>query len=253
MNLLFLCPMIFLAGFIDSIAGGGGLISLNSYSIGGLEGTNILGTNKFSSCIGSTFACINYIRTKNYHLVSLIPSVVGAIIGASFGSHLALKIGKETFTLLMLIITPIVAVITIINKDFSNQKPKTFSNYFYIIIGFLIGAVIGFYDGFYGPGTGMFAQLCFITICKLEPKKAAGNTRIMNFTSNIISLITFIGAGSVIYSIGIPCAACSVLGNVLGSKLAIKKDVKVIRPVMFVVVCLLFAKVLFDFILSNKT
>ena len=248
LKLLFLGPMIFLAAFIDSIAGGGGLISLNAYNVGGITGTNSLGTNKFSALTGGIIACANFIRTGNYHLLSLIPAFTGALIGSALGSKTALLVSGNTFSIIMLVCTPVIAAITFFKKDFSNTTAKQLKNSIYILLGSLIGLVVGFYDGFYGPGAGMFMQLGFIMICKLEPRKAAGNARMVNAASNLGSLIVFIASKNVIYSIGIPCALCSILGNYTGSRLAIKKDVKIIRPLMFVVVGLLFAKILFDFI-----
>lgn len=248
MKLLFLCPAIFLAGFVDSIAGGGGLISLNSYNVAGITGQDSLGTNKFSSFIGGVIACFNFVRTKNYHLPSLITAFLGALAGSACGSALALTVGKDMFSLIMLIATPVVAIITFIKKDFSNREAKKLSTLQYILFGALIGITVGFYDGFYGPGAGMFMQLGFIMICKLEPKKAAGNARMVNAASNLAALITFISSGNVVFAVAVPCAACSIIGNVLGSRLAIKKDVKIIRPVMLVVVALLFSKILLDFL-----
>lgn len=248
MELLFLCPMIFLAAFVDSIAGGGGLISLNSYNAVGMVGQDALGTNKFSAFVGGIIACVNYIKTKNYHLQSLISSFIGALIGSFLGSKLALSLDKNVFSILMLVATPIVAILTFIKKDFSNKEAKQLSTAKYIIYGALIGLIVGFYDGFYGPGAGMFMQLGFIMICHIEPKKAAGNARMVNLASNMAALITFIISGNVIYKFGIPCAICSIAGNLTGSKLAIKKDVKIIRPVMLIVVGLLFAKILLDFL-----
>lgn len=248
MKLLFLCSAIFLAAFIDSIAGGGGLISLNSYNVAGITGQDSLGTNKFSSFIGGILACANYIKTKNYHLPSLISAFLGALAGSAAGSNLALSVNKDVFNIIMLVATPIVAVITFIKKDFSNREAKPMSRAMYIIFGALIGIVVGFYDGFYGPGAGMFMQLGFIMICKLEPIKAAGNARMVNAASNLAALITFMISGNVVYAVAIPCACCSIIGNIVGSRMAIKKDVKIIRPVMFIVVSLLFAKILLDFL-----
>lgn len=147
----------------------------------------------------------------------------------------------------MIVLTPIVAVITLLKKNFQPYTGKSFSNFKYISIGLVTGLVVGFYDGFFGPGTGMFLQLGFITILKLEPIKAAGNARIVNWASNITAVITFIISKNVLYQLAVPCAACSIIGNLVGSQLAIKKDVKIIRPIMLLVVILLFIKIVADF------
>ena len=246
-RLIILCPLIFLAGFIDSIAGGGGLISLNSYQAVGIKDQYALGTNKFSSFIGCTVASVNYIRTGNVHVPSLIPSVICALIGSFLGSKVALGLSGSVFNLIMLIATPVVALLVFFKKDFSQQVEEQKSIPAYIILGSLIGLVVGFYDGFYGPGAGMFMQFGFIMIARLEVKKACGNARIVNWASNLGALFNFIRFGFVAYEVAIACALFSVLGNFIGSRLAIKKDIKIVRPVMLVVTGLLFVKLVLDY------
>ncbi|MBP5163586.1 MAG: TSUP family transporter [Spirochaetales bacterium] len=246
-KLLFLCPLIFLAGFIDSIAGGGGLISLNSYQAVGIRDQHALGTNKFTSFIGCTVASINYIRTGNVHVTSLIPAVICALTGSYLGSNVALGLSSSTFNLLMLIATPVVALLVFFKKDYSQETVKQRSLASYIILGSLIGLVVGFYDGFYGPGAGMFMQFGFIMIMGLEVKKACGNARIVNWSSNLGALVNFVIHGFVVYEVAVVCALFSVLGNFIGSRLAIKKDIRIVRPVMLVVTGLLFVKLVLDY------
>lgn len=246
-QLLILCPLIFLAGFIDSIAGGGGLISLNSYQAVGIRDQYALGTNKFSSFIGCTVASINFIRTRNVHVPSLIPAVICALTGSFLGSNVALGLSGDTFHLIMLIATPVVAVLVFLKKDFSQKTEKTRTTASYVVLGALIGLVVGFYDGFYGPGAGMFMQFGFIMVAGLEVKKACGNARIVNWASNLAALVNFLIHGFVAYEVAIVCALFSILGNFIGSRLAIKKDVKIVRPVMLVVTGLLFVKLVLDY------
>ena len=247
-QLLILCPLIFLAGFIDAIAGGGGLISLNSYQAAGIKDQFALGTNKFSALVGGTIASINYIRTGNVHVISLIPSVIFALIGSFFGSTVALGISGRAFNLIMLIATPAVALLVFMKKDYSTHEQKPKSAFAYIVLGALIGLVVGFYDGFYGPGAGMFMQFGFIMVAGLEVKKACGNARIVNWASNFAALFNFVRYGYVVYNVAIVCALFSILGNFIGSRLAIKKDVKIVRPVMLIVTGLLFVKLIVDYL-----
>lgn len=246
-QLLILCPLIFLAAFIDSIAGGGGLISLNSYQAVGIRDQFALGTNKFSSFFGSTIASINFIRTGNVHWVSLVPAVAAALGGSYAGSRLAIGMDARTFSLIMLIATPVVAALVFFKKDYSGHREKVKSKAVYVLLGILIGAVVGFYDGFYGPGAGMFMQFGFIMIAGLEVKKACGNARIVNWASNLAALVNFVRFGVVVYEVAVVCALFSIAGNFVGSRLAIKKDVKVVRPAMLVVTGLLFVKIAFDY------
>ncbi len=249
-QLLILCPLIFLAAFIDSIAGGGGLISLNSYQAVGIRDQFALGTNKFSSFFGSTIASFNYIRTGNVHWVSLVPAVGAALGGSYAGSRLALGMDGRTFSLIMLVATPVVAALVFFKRDYSGHAEKVKSSSAYVMLGLLIGGVVGFYDGFYGPGAGMFMQFGFIMIAGLEVKKACGNARIVNWASNLAALVNFVRFGVVVYEVAVVCALFSIAGNYVGSRLAIKKDVKVVRPAMLVVTLLLFVKIAVDFFRS---
>lgn len=208
LKLLVLCPLVFLAGFIDSIAGGGGLISLNSYQAAGIKDQFALGTNKFTSFIGCTVASVNYIRTGNYHIPSLVPAVVFAMVGSFLGSKVALGLSGAVFNLIMLITTPVVAILVFMKKDYSSRGQKERSSVFYIVLGAVIGLAEGFYDGFYGPGAGMFLQFGFIMVVGLEVRKACGNARIVNWFSNLGALLNFVRFGFVAYEVAIVCA-CS--------------------------------------------
>ena len=120
-KLLILCPLVFLAGFIDSIAGGGGLISLNSYQAMGIRDQYALGTNKFTAFVGCTVASINYIRTGNVHVTSLVPSVICALIGSYLGSNVALGLSSAALKLIMLVATPVVALTVLFKRDYSSK------------------------------------------------------------------------------------------------------------------------------------
>lgn len=247
MKILFILgPLIFLAGFIDSIAGGGGLISLTSYMACGLSPTMALGTNKFSAMVGSTFACTNYIKSKNYDLSSLIPAFIASFIGSQIGSRCSLLIDARIFSIILLIATPLIAIMVLADKNYSGHE-KQMQTTKRALISASICLVVGFYDGFYGPGAGTFMQMGFIILAGIEIKKACGNARMANWASGLGSLITFTITGNVMYNIAIPCAVCSIAGNFIGSKLAIKKDVKIVKPMMIAVVTLLFFKIAFDF------
>lgn len=246
--LMILCPLIFLAGFVDSIAGGGGLISLTSYMACGMPAPLALGTNKFSAIVGGTFASANYIKTKNYDIQTLIGAVVAALLGSWIGAYCSMKIDDSVFSIILLIATPVVLLLVILDKNYSSREDKH-GSVTKILICVGIGLVVGFYDGFYGPGAGMFMQMGFIMLAGLSVKKACGNARMVNWASNCGSLVNFLIAGNVLFEVAVPCAVCSVVGNILGSRLAIKKDVKIVKPVMITVVILLFIKVLADHIL----
>ncbi len=245
--LLILCPLVFLAGFVDSIAGGGGLISLTSYMACGLPTTVALGTNKFSAVVGGTFASANYIKTKNYDITSLVGAFISALIGSWLGAGATLLIDARVFSIIILVATPLIAALVLFDKNYAGHE-RTLPNAKKVFISIAIGLTVGFYDGFYGPGAGTFMQMGFILLAGISVKKSCGNARMVNWASNFGSLMNFIRTDNVMFRIAIPCALCSIVGNYLGSRLAIKKDVKIVKPMMLIVVSLLFVKLLIDLI-----
>lgn len=249
-NVLFvLCPLIFLAGFVDSIAGGGGLISLTSYSACGIPGAYALGTNKFSSIIGCSVASANYIRTGNYDIKSLVPAFITALIGSAAGSACALRISDKVFSIILLAATPLIGTLVMMQKDYS-RFVKRRSGAAVIAISSAVGLAVGFYDGFYGPGAGTFLQLGFVMLVGIDVKKACGNSRVVNLASNLAALVTFIISRRVLFSIAVPCAIFSIAGNFIGSRLSIKKDVRIVKPMMLVVIVLLLGKLLIDILVK---
>ncbi len=243
--LIFLLPLIFLAGFIDSIAGGGGLISLTSYIAFGIPAHVALGTNKFAACSGTTVATARYIKAGQVNLKICIFSALTALVGSSIGSRLVLLTSDIFLKYMLVIIVPIVAVITIVKKDFGKEGTLVESGRIYLICA-AIAFVAGTYDGFFGPGTGMFLTFAFTAFLHMDIKKACGNTKVINLASNIAALTTFVIYGNINYAIAIPCAGSQILGSYLGSGLAIKQGSKIVRPIMIVVLALLLIKVFYD-------
>ena len=243
---IFVCVAVFLAGFVDSIAGGGGLISLPAYYAAGIPPHMALGTNKFSSSCGTTIATVVYIKNKRYHLKSAICAVLCGFIGSSIGSRLTLVLDEIYLKYTLLVLVPIIAVFTVMNKNFDKPKEKNLSNTAVILISCAIGFFLGMYDGFFGPGMGMFLMLAFTTFLGIDMLTANGNAKIVNLASNIAALTTFILNGKVVYSIAIPAACCNIIGNFLGSKLAIKNGSKIVKPIVLVVMVLLLLKVAMD-------
>ena len=168
------------------------------------------------------------------------------------GAKLALFLSDYYLRIAMMIILPCVAVFVLFNRrqmgEVSRFEELSKTRVFF---GMLIaGTLIGVYDGFFGPGTGTFLILAFTTVLGFDLKRACGNTKIVNLTTNVSALVVFMLAGQVYYAVAIPAMFFSILGNWLGSGLAIKKGAKFVRPVMIFVLCLLFIKMLYDFVLT---
>lgn len=244
-----LCPFIFLAGFIDSIAGGGGLISLPAYLFAGIPMHNALATNKFSSSMSTIVSTYRYIINKKYFLPVAIPSALAALVGSFFGAKATLALDEKYLRYFLLFALPLIAVCMLANKKFGevetyNQK----STSKLVGLALLSGLVIGFYDGFFGPGTGTFLMLIYAKVLGFNLVNASGNAKITNLSSNIGSLVQFIIGGKVIFIIGIIASVFGILGGWLGSGYAIHKGSKAIKPVLVIVLVILFVKVFSDMI-----
>ena len=243
LKFILLLFFIFFAGFVDSIAGGGGLISLPAYMTLGTPGIYAIATNKFSAFFGNSIACVNYIRNKSYCFKSLIPSVLCSMAGSMVGSRLSMLVPERVFFILLLIITPVFVVFLVLNRGYNTTR-KPMEGFALIASCSLLSLVIGAYDGFYGPGSGTFLMMSFIFIAGMNVKSAGGNSRMVNWASNFGSLIVFLFTDKIVYKVGIPCALASIIGNFLGSQYALKRNTKIVKPVMIFVVTLLFITVL---------
>ena len=224
------------AGFVDSIAGGGGLITLPVLFSVGLPPQMALGTNKLQGSFGTLSASCNYIAKGVVRLRKNISGIFFTLAGAALGawSVQLMKAGfiERLIPLLLLLVFFYTLLTKSLDTGTGHQKlPPVF---FY----FLFGLGLGFYDGFFGPGTGSFWTAALLVFLGLDMKKASGITRIMNFTSNIVALSVFIMGGNVLYSIGFCMAAGQIIGARAGSSLAIKKGARFIRPVFLTVVFL---------------
>ncbi len=248
--------LFLLAGFIDSIAGGGGLISLTSLYAAKLPPISCVSTNKFSMTFGTLFATINYAKEKKVVWRIVFSSVVFALIGSLLGSKLAIRFADTYLRYMLLFVLPLLTLLTLKKKE---EKKNTLIEYdtklssFSIShISYLISSIasflIGVYDGFFGPGTGTLYTILF-SFMGLPLIYSAGTTKVLNLTSNIAAFTTFIFNDCIIYSIGIPCAISSIIGNILGSSYAIKKGGKAIKGILIFVIALLYIKIIMEFII----
>ena len=239
--------MIFIGGLMDSIAGGGGLISLPAYLLIGLPPHLALGTNKFSSVWGTLVATGNYLINKMIDLKSALTAAAAALLGSWMGTRTVLLIKADFLNYILILLIPIIAVITIVNQNMGfKDKSKEISGCRKYILCLITGLVVGFYDGFFGPGTGTFLILFFTLLLKYDYIKANGNTKVVNLASNLAAVITFAASGNILYKLAIPAACCGILGNLTGSKLVILRGNKFIKRIFIVVLALLMLRVILN-------
>lgn len=243
---LIVCPFVFLAGFVDSIAGGGGLISLPAYLMSGLPPHYAVGTNKMSSICGTFVSTIRYARNGCVIANLVLPSVAAALIGSAFGAQLVLMADEKWIRYLLLVVVPVVAVLLFVKKDALEDREEEMPYGKRACLVSVISLAVGVYDGFYGPGTGTFLALSFTGIARLNVKHATGNAKCVNLASNLAALTTFLLNGNVVVPLGIAAALCNMAGGYLGSGLVVSKGARIVRPLLLVVMVLLLFKVITD-------
>ena len=240
---LIVLPLVFLGGFIDSIAGGGGLITLPAYYLAGLPPAWAGGSNKMSAFFGTAVAAGKYIKKGYVDWRCGIASLVGSVPGAMLGSWLLTALPGQFVKIGVVLALPLVAFFVIKKKDLSVSRalvPPRLS----LPASFLIGLLIGAYDGLVGPGTGTFLMLCYVSLLGMQALPASGTARLVNLGSNLGSAVTMILAGRVLFALALPAALFSILGNSLGAGLAIRKGAPFIRVLLLGVLGLLMAVLL---------
>ena len=233
----------FFSGFVDSIAGGGGLISVPVLLATGMPPQVVLGTNKLQSSFGAFSSAYNYTRKGVVNLRECIPGIIFTIIGASAGAVSVQLMNPDFIRQLVPFLLIPVFVYTVFSGALNTASDaKLPRNLFF----FLAGIAIGFYDGFFGPGTGSFWAAGLVFFMGMELTRATGTTKVMNFTSNAVALSLFLIGGNVNYKVGLVMAAGSVIGARAGSSMAVKKGSRFIRPVFVTIVLITIVRLFYQ-------
>ncbi|WP_394232063.1 TSUP family transporter [Niallia oryzisoli] len=246
-SLLFILIVFgFLAAFIDSVVGGGGLITLPALLFTGLNPAGAVATNKLASTIGSLTSTLMFYRSGKIDIKSVYKLFPLSFIGSMLGAWTVHLMNPNVLKPLMLVMLAGVAIYTIFKKDWGSiSTPKSLSIRHYILFMAAIFA-IGFYDGFLGPGTGSFLIFSFLLI-GFDFLKAAGNAKFLNFGSNIAGLLMFMFLGQVNYTYGLIMGIAQLVGAICGSKFAIKRGSSYVRALFIAVTCILLAKNIYDY------
>lgn len=244
---LIVCPLLFLAGLVDAIGGGGGLISLPAYLIAGLPAHQAIATNKLSSACGTTLATARFVRAGLVNFVIGVPSIAAAVLGSSIGASLSLRIEESVMRYVLFALLPVTALVVLNRRLFRERKDAAFRPDRRTLVTAVAAAfLIGAYDGFYGPGTGTFLIVAFTVFARMDVARANGQAKIINLTTNLTSLAIFLANGQVLLPLGIAAALCNMAGGYLGAGLAMKKGAGITRPVILLVLLLLFFKILLE-------
>ena len=242
---LIVCPMLFLAGLVDAIGGGGGLISLPAYMLAGVPIHQTIATNKLSSTCGTTLATVRFIKEGLVNWRLAAPTIVFAMLGSSLGANLSMRVAEGVMEKILFIVLPVVAFIVLNKKIFhDNEAQDLVLNRKLYMVAVASAFLVGIYDGFYGPGTGTFLIIAFTVFAKLDIRTSNAQAKVINLTTNITSLVIFLINGQALIPLGLAAAACNMAGNYVGAGLAMTKGSKITRPVIVLVLGLLFLKVL---------
>jgi hypothetical protein len=244
---LIVCPLVFLAGFVDSIAGGGGLISLPAYLLSGVPAHMAVATNKLSSATGTAVSTGRFLKSGYVPLKLALPAAGMALIGSTLGANISMILPENVLKGMLLLVLPVVAFYVLRNKNMgADDRPKRSPRQL-LCIAMGAALVIGVYDGIYGPGTGTFLLLVLTGLGRMDLKSAAGTTKVINLSSNVAALVTFILHGQVYWALGLTASVFSIAGHYTGAGLVQKDGSKVVRPVVLTVLAILFIKVTTEF------
>lgn len=242
---LFLLSASFLAGFVDSIAGGGGIVQLPALLIGlpNSPAAEVLGTNKLSAVFGTTTAAALYRKQIKPDPKVLIGMAIPAFIGSAAGALLASRIPTSSMRPMIFVLLIAVAIYTWLKPDLGKLENLRHVPKQRIQIGAIAGAVIGFYDGIFGPGTGSFLMLILVATLGYAFITASAIAKVVNVATNVGALIVFGINGAVIWQIGIIMGFANITGAIIGSRLAIRGGSTLVRKVFLLVTIVLIVRV----------
>ena len=241
--------LIGFSGFIDAIAGGGGLISVPTYLALGMPAELILGTNKCVSSTGTTFAVFRYVKNRTILWKTVTYAIIAALLGSAIGASLSTYLSRSLIFTLLLAVIPILFYLQARHMQSQSVKPELTRQqiaFRAILAGFFIGG----YDGIFGPGTGTFLLLAFMVFLHMGTREASANARIVNYASNVSAFIYFLIQGRIFWPVAMVAIVASICGNWLGSGLVIRDADRVVVPVFRFVLLLLMLKCSYDLFLA---
>jgi len=241
------------AGFIDSIVGGGGLIQL--------PGTFILfpkapiptlfGTNKIASLLGTASSAAQYAKRIKFDFRVLVPIALCSGIASWLGAKAVSSVNVNTLKPIILVVLVVIAIYTFLKKDFGSIQTKQLTVQKQILFGCLLALVVGFYDGFFGPGTGSFFVMGFVFFLGFEFIKASAYAKLINCMTNLSALIVFIQKGNYILTIAVLMAICNITGNLIGTRLALKRGNAFVRIFFLLVVSMMILRYGYDILIKK--
>ncbi|MEN9598812.1 MAG: putative rane transporter protein YfcA [Bacteroidota bacterium] len=247
-TLILLCLFAFIAGFVDAIVGGGGLIQTPAGIIlmPNEAVSTIIGSLKIPAFTGTAFAVRVYLRKVKVVWKEVFVLMLIAFMSAFAGSQLLTQVSNRFMKPVILIVLVAVAIYTYTKKDFGTVTSKNIPRKKAFLYGCMISGVLGFYDGFIGPGAGSFLVMAFISILGYDFLKAGTHAKLINLSTNFGSISLFLLKGTILWQVAIPMAICNGIGGILGSRLAVYKGNKFIRLFFLAVVTATLIRFAYD-------
>ncbi len=254
LDLILPCILAFLAGVIDSIIGGGGLILVPGLMIArpDLPLATILGTNKLTAVCGTSIATWQYAQQVTIPWRTMLPAAVAGFLGAGWGARLVANLDSATIKPIILVLLITVVIYTFCQKDFGDLHAPKLTQPQQIAVGILMGAILGFYDGFFGPGTGSFLIFGMIGIMGFGFLSASASAKVINLATNLSAFLYLAMTNHVDYTLAIPMAAFNISGAVCGTRLAMLRGNSFIRKLFLVVVMGLIIKLSYDLLVVDR-
>ena len=245
---LFLCGFAFLAGFIDAVAGGGGLVQVPALFVlmPTVPAATLLGTNKFSSIWGTMLATYQYSRQMPMEWRATLPTCAAALVFGYVGAQTVAIVPPDFLRPLILVMLVAVLGYTLWRKDLGALHAPKLTHPQQFWVGLATGVLIGFYDGFFGPGTGSFLIIAFVGLFGFSFLAASASAKAVNVITNGAALAFFVTHGHVLYGVAAPMALSNLAGSFIGTKLALRLGSRFVRIVFVVVVSALIARYAWD-------
>ncbi|MDH7514388.1 MAG: TSUP family transporter [Bacteroidota bacterium] len=235
----------FAAGFVDAIAGGGGLLSLPALLAAGVPPHAALATNKVQSALGTTISAARYLRHGYVHLPLAITAFAASFAGSYMGAWTVLRLPSDFLAKVIPALIIIVGVITFIRKNFGVTDRFTEARIRHFLGVILFASTLGFYDGFFGPGTGSFLAFGFVFFFRFGFVRATGNAKAANLASNYAAITAFLFGGKILWPTAVIMGIANILGAWIGAGLTIRGGTKIIKPVFAFVLTGLLIKIIF--------
>ena len=248
MEVFYLCAFAALAGFIDSVAGGGGLIQLPALLIflPHQAVAHLLGTNKLASIAGTFVAAGQYSRHVRINWGTTLPATLAALVFSFLGARVASHMNPAAMRVIIVALLAAIVIYTLTRKDFGSNHVPIPHDLRHCVLSVGTGMVLGFYDGFFGPGTGSFLIFIFIGVFGFNFLSASASAKVVNLATNLSAVVYFAFTDNILYSLALPMAASNVVGSLVGARLAILKGNRFVRALFVTVVSAMIIKLAYD-------